>query len=127
MLLQTRRHCFRNKTENQKQMKSLSNVKERNKVAVAFRLSEFNPQYETLPVCEDSKVSNPKMAIAAVVKTNSKLSNFTKTTCQNMRTVKRTTSCSKKSGAELVSLPPISFATKQNKDSSSKTCRIVKY
>ena len=129
--------CFR-KRQTEKQKKEVSNVNSKTRVAIAFRLSEFSPQYEILPSREDAYVSSPHVLIPRVsniktdrakVKSNFRISTFTKRTYQNMETVKQTTSC-RKSGTEVVSLPSIPFAAKHSKGSSkdpSKTHTTAKH
>ena len=121
----TNTFSFRNKPQSVKQRKTVSNSKKGNKITFSFKLSEFNPQYETLPVCKDTnpnvsipRISNTDTQRAGVI-TDSKLN---KTSYQIMKTFKSTTSNSKKLEAKSVSLPPIHpRSTKHSKNTSSKT------
>ena len=118
---------FRNKTQRVRQRKIVSSNKKKNKVAISFKLSEFNPQYEILPPCQDT---NPYVAISRISDTKTERaevitdSKFSKTNYQNMKTAKPTTSCSKVLRTKPISLPPIlpKSTTKQySKNGSSKT------
>ena len=110
---------FRNKLHNVKQRKTASSNKKGNKVTISFKLSEFDPQYETLSVCKDT---NPNVSIPRISNANTQRagdSKLTKTSCQIMKTAKPTTYCSKKLEAKSVSRPPIHH--KHSKNASSKT------
>ena len=107
---------FRNKLHNVKQRKTESSNKKGNKVTISFKLSEFDPQYETLSACK-TNVSIPRISNANTQRAED--SKLTKTSCQIMKTAKPTTYCSKKLEAKSVSLPPIHH--KHSKNASSKT------
>ena len=87
---------LRNKTQRVRQRKTVSSNKKKDRVTISFKLSEFNPQYEILPPCQDTERTE--------VITDSK---FSKTNYQNMKTAKPTTFCSKVLKTKPVSLPPI--------------------
>ena len=114
--------CFRNKRQTEKRKKgvAVSNANNKTRGAIAFRLSEFSPQYEILPACkgvDGPLVLTPTVSnIKTEGKCNFKISTFTKRKYQNMMTVKPTASCCK-SGTKVVSLPSIPLAGKQDKSS----------
>jgi len=105
-----------------------SEVKEKANVAIAFRLSEFSPQYEILSPSKDANPRNPntltskdynKVTEKAETKPSFKLPKLARTIHQPQNTEKantKYTSSKKISGKKLVSLPAI-CTTKHNRSS----------
>ena len=95
-------------------------------MAIAFRLSEFSPQYEILSPSKDANPGNPntltskdykKVTEKAETKPSSKLPKLARAIHQSQNTEKaniKFTSSKKISGKKLVSLPSI-CTTKHNR------------